>query len=97
MVVTSFGRLAKFDYLMLLGRYGIANVLPSSAYLDGATGPLAGARLLFTGSRDTKTPGAALQQMLDDLDADLHVSMAALEDALCNWHKEPLHFVHFQG
>jgi hypothetical protein len=97
MAVTSFGRLAKFDYLMLLGRYGIANVIPSSAYLDGATGPLAGACLLFTGSRDANTPGAALQQILDDLDADLHVGMAVLEDALCNWQKEPLHFVHFQG
>jgi hypothetical protein len=97
MVVTSFGRLAKFDYLMLLGRYRIANLIPSSAYLDEATGPLAGARLLFTGSRGTNSPGAVLQQTLDDLDADLHVGMAVLEDALCNWQKEPLHFVHFRG
>lgn len=97
MAVTSYGRLAKFDYLMLLGRYGIANVLPSSAYLDGATGPLAGTRLLFTGSRDTNTPVAALQQMLDDLDADLHVGMAVMEDALCNWQKEPLKFIYFRG
>jgi Alpha-glutamyl/putrescinyl thymine pyrophosphorylase clade 3 len=97
MAVTSFGRLAKFDYLLLLGRYGIANVVPSCAYLDGATGPLAGARLLFTGSPGTNTPVAALQQMLDDLDADVHVGMAVLEDALCNWQKEPLKFVHFQG
>jgi hypothetical protein len=71
MAVSSFGRLAKFDYLMLLSRYGIANIVPSSAYLDAATGPLAGARLLFTGSRDTHAPVAALQKMLDDLGSGL--------------------------
>jgi hypothetical protein len=97
MAVTSFGRLAKFDYLMQLGRYGIANVKPSSAYLEGATGPRAGALLLFTGSRTGRTPTAALQRMLDALDTDLCVGMAVLEDSLCNWQKEPLTFKHFRG
>jgi hypothetical protein len=97
MEVTSFGRLAKFDYLMLLGRYGIANIVPSSAYLEGATGPRSGVGLLFTGARNTNTPTATLQRMLDELDADLVVGMAVLEDALCNWQKQPLRFVHFKG
>lgn len=97
MAVTSFGRLAKFDYLMLLARYGIANVEPSSAYLESATGPRAGALLLFTGSRKKRVPAATLQRMVDDLDAGLQVGMAVLEDALCNWQKEPLTFVHFRG
>ncbi len=95
--VPSFGRLAKFDYLMLLARYGIVAMQPLSAYLQGATGPSRGANLLFAGSPNANVSPAQLQQMLDDLDNDLHVGMAVLEDALCNWQKEPLQFVHFKG
>jgi hypothetical protein len=46
-IVFRFGRLAKFDYLTMLGKLGLAPIEPGSAYLGGATGPLAGARLLF--------------------------------------------------
>lgn len=95
--VRSFGRLAKFDYLMLLARYGVVSMQPLSAYLEGATGPSRGAKLLFTGSPLSATTCSQLQQMLDDLDADLNVGMAVLEDALCNWQKQPLQFVHFTG
>lgn len=95
--VQSFGRLAKFDYLMLLSRFGIVAMQPLSAYLEGATGPSRGARLLFTGSTASATSVRSVQQMLDELDADLNVGMAVLEDALCNWQKQPLKFVHFKG
>lgn len=95
--VPSFGRLARFDYLMLLARYDIVRMQPLSAYLEGATGPSRGTNLLFTGSASGNTSPAQLQQMLDDLDGDLHVGMAVLEDALCNWQKQPLQFVHFKG
>lgn len=95
--VPSFGRLAKFDYLMLLARFGIVPMQPLSAYLEGATGPSRGANQLFTGSANANTSPAHLQQMLDDLDNDLRVGMAVLEDALCNWQKQPLQFVHFRG
>lgn len=97
MVVTSFGRLAKFDYLMLLTRYRIVDMAPGSAYLDGATGPRSGASLLFTGASRTTISTTALQRMLDELDAELGVGMAVLEDALCNWQKEPLRFMHYKG
>lgn len=97
LTIPSFGRLAKFDYLMLLARYGIVTMQPLSAYLHGATGPSRGARLLFNGAANAKTPPAELQQMLDDLDGDLQVGMAVLEDALCNWQKSPLSLVHFRG
>jgi hypothetical protein len=97
MAVASFGRLAKFDYLMLLSRYHIAPIAPSSAYLEGATGPRLGADLLFTGDPRANTPAATLQRMLDTLDSDLGVGMAVMEDALCNWQKEPLRFVHYKG
>ena len=97
MTVTRFGRLGKFDYLCLLGRLGFANLIPGSAYLVGATGPLAGARLLFGGRADARLGATALEDCLRDLDAVLHVGMQVTEDSLCNWQKSPTHFVHFRG
>lgn len=95
--VLSFGRLAKFDYLTLIGRYGIAPIAPGSAYLNGATGPTTGARLLFLGSPGAAAKAAQLQQWIDELDASISVGMSVMEDALCNWQKSPTTFVHFKG
>jgi hypothetical protein len=97
MSVVSFGRLAKFDYLSLIGRYGIAPISAGSAYLEGATGPARGARLLFDGNVNGASKNDQLQVMLDDLDSSLGVGMAVLEDALCNWQKSHLQFVHYVG
>lgn len=95
--VVSFGRLAKFDYLSLIGRFGIAPIEAGSAYLDGATGPGRGARLLFDGDSTSATGNEVLQVKLDQLDGRLLVGMAVMEDALCNWQKSPRHFVHYKG
>ena len=97
MTVARFGRLGKFDYLCLLGRLGFANLVPGSAYLVGATGPLAGARLLFGGRTDARLRAITLEDRLRDLDAVLNVGMQVMEDSLCNWQKSPRHFVHFRG
>jgi hypothetical protein len=93
----SFGRLAKFDYLSLLGRYAIVPIDAGSAYLDGATGPIRGARLLLDGTPSGPSSASTLQTKLDLLDADLKVTMKVMEDALCNWQKNPTRFVHFKG
>ncbi|KAA9369583.1 hypothetical protein [Ochrobactrum quorumnocens] len=95
--VFTFGRLAKFDYLALIGRYSIAPIKPGSAYLVGATGPATGAKLLFDGNVISTTPTKTLQNWLTDLDKDLSVGMQVMEDAICNWQKSPLNFVHFKG
>lgn len=97
MNVMSFGRLAKFDYLSLLGRYGLAPIVAGSAYLKGATGPGRGARLLLDGEPLSKSKNTSLQDRLNTLDAILGVGMSVMEDALCNWQKSPRHFVHFKG
>lgn len=97
MHVTGFGRLAKFDYLALIGRYNIAPINAGSAYLNGATGPARGAHLLFDGQCNGHTPTVNLQNFLTRLDFDLNVGMQAMEDALCNWQKSPLQFIHFVG
>ncbi len=48
--VASFGRTAKFDFLTMVGKLRLIDIEPDSAYMDGATGPKTGARLLFGGS-----------------------------------------------
>jgi hypothetical protein len=91
--VASFGRMARFDYLTMLGKLGLAEIEPGSTYMEGSTGPLQGARLLF-GSRGS---AADLDAWLVELDAELNVGMQVLEDALCNWQKSPERFVPFRG
>lgn len=97
MKVNSFGRLAKFDYLSLVGRYGLAPISAGSAYLSGATGPGNGARLLIDGVRKSGRPNGNVQSELDKLDFRLNVGMTVMEDALCNWQKSPKVFVHYIG
>lgn len=90
--VSRFGRTARFDYLTMLGKMGLAAIEPGSTYMQGATGPVAGAELLL---------GVASKRELDaclvQLDQVLHVGMQVLEDALCNWQKSPGKFKPFRG
>lgn len=95
--IPSFGRLGKFDYLMMLSRYGIISMHPQSAYLRKSSGPIRGACLLFFGNTETQVHPDEIQDMLNDLDTYLNVGMAVLEDALCNWQKSPNKFKKFNG
>jgi hypothetical protein len=95
--VMGFGRLGKFDFLTMLGKLGVAPIEPGSAYLVGATGPLQGARLLFTNSTETPLRPRELDARLVRLDSHLHVGMQVLEDSLCNWQKSPMKFISFRG
>ncbi len=97
MSVARFGRLGKFDFLSMLGRLGLAPIIPGKAYLEGATGPLRGARLLFFGNTATQAKVDNLEDWLKELDSDLSIGMQPMEDALCNWQKSPTEFVHFIG
>jgi hypothetical protein len=97
MEIATFARLGKFDYLSLVGRYGLAPIESGLAYLKGATGPESGARLLVDGSRKSATSLTTIQNSLDALDQRLKVGMTIMEDALCNWQKSPAKFVHYFG
>ena len=97
MNVRGFGRLGRFDYVSMLARYGLIPAEPEKAYIADATGPKRGARLLFGGGTAANIGPTRLQQQLDLLDTDLQVGMKVLEDALCNWQKNPDNFVHFKG
>lgn len=95
--VASFGRTAKFDYLTMIGKVGLAQIEPGSTYLEGATGPLLGARLLFGGRTRAAIGRSSLDKSLIELGAELGVGMQVLEDALCNWQKSPGRFSRFRG
>lgn len=96
-VVYRYGRLAKFDYLAMLGKLELAAVEPGSTYMTGATGPVTGARLLFANDPKARLRPRWLDAQLADLDSYLGVGMQALEDALCNWQKSPELFRPFRG
>lgn len=95
--VATFGRTARFDYLTMVGKLGLAPIEPGSTYMQGATGPLAGARLLFTGNPRAATSHRELDSWLVRLGDDVGVGMQVLEDALCNWQKSPGRFRPFRG
>lgn len=97
--VISFGRTAKFDYLTMIGKMGLANIEPGSTYMNGSTGPKSGARLLFFGNIKANINEMELNNLLNQLEAHLNIyyGMQVLEDALCNWQKNPSTYVYFRG
>jgi hypothetical protein len=95
--VRRFGRTARFDYLAMVGKLGLAQIEPGSAYIQGSTGPVVGARLLFGGRKNADLSALYLDQWLVEIDAELNVGMQVLEDALCNWQKSPVKFDRFRG
>jgi hypothetical protein len=94
--VRRFGRTGAFDYCATLAKLAFVAVKPSAACLAGATGPLAGARLLLSDPGQSMSP-AALENLLTPLRAELNVGFDVLEDALCNWQKSPTKFKPFRG
>lgn len=95
--VTGFGRVAQFDYVTMLGKIGLVDVDADCAHLTGATGPLAGARLLLDGSASSTCSAASLEVRLSPVQQTLGVPFDVLEDAICNWQKSPSDFVPFRG
>ena len=93
--VVGFGRTARFDYLAMIGKVGLAPIEPDSTRLKGATGPVAGARRMF--ETDGRLSIPELEAQADALGDHLQVGMQAMEDALCNWQKSPTVFRPFRG
>jgi hypothetical protein len=93
--VKRFGRTARFDYLTMLGKLELVNIEPDSTYMNGSTGPIAGAKLLFGSNQNPTT----LNLWLTDLEShlNLHFGMQILEDSLCNWQKSPNNYRYFGG
>lgn len=95
--VRQFGRTAKFDYITMLSRLGLVDALASHAYLGGATGPLKGSKLFFFGDRVAQIPRREVEARLNAFVHSTGVAPDILEDALCNWQKDPLNYVRFSA
>ncbi|ASL43982.1 hypothetical protein bAD24_I10850 [Burkholderia sp. AD24] len=96
--VQRFGRTAKFDFLTMVGKIGLVNIEPPSAYMVHATGPVRGARLLFSGAVDNNAISKPqLDELSVELDKALGVGMQVIEDSLCNWQKKPAEYLQFRG
>jgi len=97
--VSSFGRMAKFDYLCMVGKLRIFDVEPFSVYVANATGPKKGGKLLFGGNDSANLSNDELERLYAVLrvELDLPFSMQILEDAVCNWQKSPAIFRAFRG
>lgn len=95
--VQRFGRTGKFDYLTMLGKVGLANIDADSTYINDATGPKRGARLLFDGRIDSHTNARTLEGQVHLLERHLGVGMQVMEDATCNWQKSPSLYQPFRG
>lgn len=95
--VARFGRTARFDFLTMVGKLGLAAIEPGSTYMAGATGPRRGANLLFADDVNAKLRTGDLEQWLIELARHLDVGMQVMEDTICNWQKSPAQFVRFRG
>lgn len=95
--VMGFGRLAKFDYLTMLGKMKLAAIEPGHAYLSEASGPKRGARLMFQGSLAAELSAKELEHRVAPLAHYLGVGMQVIEDSLCNWQKHPGDYRYFKG
>jgi Alpha-glutamyl/putrescinyl thymine pyrophosphorylase clade 3 len=93
--VSSFGRTARFDYLTMLGKLGIADIRPGSAYFAAATGPVVGARLMLQGNTSKDLSVRELDKRVAIMAELLGVGMQEMEDSLCNWQKSPDNYVRF--
>jgi hypothetical protein len=95
--VASFGRIGRFDYLTMIQKLGLANIKPGRPYLDASTnGPNKGARLMFEGGAK-QLSFAELERRTQVLGAHMSVGMQEMEDALCNWGKNPGVYKYFKG
>lgn len=94
--VRRFGRTARFDYLTMLSKLSLLDIEPPHGYIKHATGPLRGAGLLFHGDRYAGIP-SEMERATALLAAGIGVSHNVLEDAICNWQKNPDEYVRFSG
>ncbi|MCW5658874.1 MAG: hypothetical protein KIT60_14320 [Burkholderiaceae bacterium] len=95
--VKRFGRTARFDFLTMIAKVGLASIEADKAYLEGATGPLRGARLLFDGAIGSGSTAINLEARVAKLNTKVPLGMQVWEDSMCNWQKSPSQYIAFRG
>ena len=93
--VFRFGRMARFDFLCMLGKLNLYPIEPGSPYFKGATCPLKGAKDLF----GANISNSRLEELTIELGRFLGYpfAMQIMEDAICNWQKSPNLYKRFTG
>lgn len=95
--VKRFGRTAKFDYLTMVNKLGLADVVAGSPHIKNSTGPLKGTRLLVDNNLDSGMSPADAEAIVKSLGKYLGVTMQEMEDSICNWQKSPTEFIPFRA
>jgi hypothetical protein len=95
--IRGFGRTARFDFLCMLQKVGVAPIAPGRAYLQDSTGPLRGAALMLRGNAKATKNKGELDNALCDFGAALGLTPNVMEDAVCNWQKDPSRYIPFRG
>lgn len=100
--IPNFGRLAAFDFSSSLVKCGLNVKEPLSMYARNSTGPLRALGLLLrlTDSVDTDN---TRKELSDDLvrwfneHSNIFMAGQVLEDAICNWQKNPNTYTLYKG
>ena len=95
--IVQFGRTAKFDFLTMIGKLDIADIEPPLPYLQGATGPILGAKLLIANDPQARIRSAILSDTVVALGDSLGVGMQVMEDLLWDWQKSQFKYLPFRG
>jgi hypothetical protein len=95
--ILGFGRMGRFDFLTMLGKLELADIEPAIPYMTGATGPQAGARLLFYGNARATAKVRDLDKIVAEFGQHIGLGMQVMEDSICNWQKSPGKFRAFRG
>lgn len=100
--VPNFGRLAAFDFSSSLVKCGFNVAEPESMYGENSTGPLNAIGLLLRLTNNNSSSKAKLELCSDLMkwfqkNSNIFMIGQVLEDAICNWQKNPSTYIRYKG
>ena len=100
--IPNFGRLAAFDFASSLVKCDFDVAEPESMYAENSTGPLNAIGLLLRLTNGDPSQKAKLQLCSDLMDwfqknSNIFMVGQVLEDAVCNWQKNPSTHIWYKG
>jgi hypothetical protein len=100
--IPNFGRLAAFDFSSSLVKCGFNVAEPESMYGENSTGPLNAIGLLLRLTNSDSSSKAKFQLCVDLMkwfqeNSNIFMVGQVLEDAICNWQKNPSTYTWYKG
>ncbi len=100
--IPNFGRLAAFDFSSSLVKCGFMVEEPESMYGEDSTGPLNAIGLLMKLTNQNSSSKAKLDLCSDLMkwfqkNTNIFMVGQVLEDAICNWQKNPSTYIRYKG